>query len=148
MQVFLPNHTVNFIFSWGILFQVVEIEVIMDKIIIKNILARGIIGIRDWERNKPRDILINIDLFSEERKQGASDDISTCIDYSTITKKVIHHAETAERFTVEALAEDIAQICLADARVLKTTVRVEKPGAVRFTQSVGVEIERSRKYLR
>ncbi len=48
------------------------------------------------------------------------------------------------RFTLEALAEDIAQLCLEDPRVLKTTVRVEKPGAVRFSQSVGVEIERSR----
>ena len=34
----------------------------MDKVIIKNILARGIIGIRDWEREKPQDILINIEL--------------------------------------------------------------------------------------
>ena len=32
----------------------------MDKVIIKNLLARGIIGIRDWERKRPQDILINI----------------------------------------------------------------------------------------
>ncbi len=62
-----------------------------------------------------------------------------------MTKKVIELAESAMRFTVEALAEDIAQICLEDPKVIKTTVRVEKPGAVRFAQSVGVEIERSRK---
>ncbi|PWB55145.1 MAG: dihydroneopterin aldolase [Anaerolineales bacterium] len=116
----------------------------MDKVIIKDILARGILGIHDWEREKPQDILINIVLFTEERKQAASDDIAECIDYSAVTKQVIRHAESARRFTVEALAEDIADICLADKRVLKTTVRVEKPGAVRFAQSVGVEIERSR----
>jgi len=117
----------------------------MDKVIIKNILARGIIGINDWEREKPQDILINIDLYTEIREQAASDNISECIDYSKVTKKVIHHAETSKRFTVEALAEDIARICLDDSRVLKATVRVEKPGAVRFAQSVGVEIERGRK---
>jgi FolB domain-containing protein len=116
----------------------------MDKVIIKNILARGIIGINDWERDKPQDILINIDLYTKIREQAASDNISECIDYSKVTKKVIHQAETSKRFTVEALAEDIAQICLDDSRVLKATVRVEKPGAVRFAQSVGVEIERSR----
>jgi FolB domain-containing protein len=116
----------------------------MDKVFIKNILVRGIIGINDWERDKPQDILINIDLYTEMRKQDASDNISECIDYSKVTKMVIHHAETAKRFTVEALAEDIAHICLSDPRVLKATVRVEKPGAVRFAQSVGVEIERSR----
>ncbi len=117
----------------------------MDKVLIKNILARGIIGIRDWEREKPQDILINLELFTESYENLGSDDIDECIDYSDVTKKVIQHAETAQRFTVEALAEDIARICLEDSRVLKTTVRVEKPGAVRFTQSVGVEIERSRK---
>ena len=71
-------------------------------------------------------------MFTEIRKQDTDDNISECIDYSKVTKKVIHHAETAKRFTVEALAEDIAQICLDDPRVLKATVRVEKPGAVRF----------------
>jgi FolB domain-containing protein len=116
----------------------------MDKVFIKNILARGIIGINDWEREKPQDILINIDLFTEARKKPVSDDVDDIIDYSKVTKKVLHLAETAKRFTVEALAEDIARICLEDIRVLKVTVRVEKPGAVRFAQTVGVEIMRSR----
>ncbi len=116
----------------------------MDRVIIKNILARGIIGIREWEREKPQDILINIDLYTDTRKPKAADDINECIDYSFVTKRVIAHAEKASRYTVEALAEDIAQLCLEDPRVLKTTVRVEKPGAVRFSQSVGVEIERTR----
>lgn len=117
----------------------------MDKVIIKNILARGVIGINEWERDKPQDMLINIDMYTEIRGAAAPDSIAECIDYSLVTKKVLHHAESAHRYTVEALAEDIAQICLEDPRVLKTTVRVEKPGAVRFSESVGVEIERSRK---
>ena len=116
----------------------------MDKVFIKNILARGIIGINEWERDKPQDILINIDLFTAPRNQAESDDANEIIDYSEVTKKVLRHAETAKRYTVEALANDIAKICLEDTRVLKVTVRVEKPGAVRFAQTVGVEIERSR----
>lgn len=116
----------------------------MDKVFIKNILARGIIGINEWEREKPQDILINIDLFTALHNQAESDDASQIIDYSEVTKKVLHHAETAKRYTVEALANDIAKICLEDTRVLKVTVRVEKPGAVRFAQTVGVEIERGR----
>jgi FolB domain-containing protein len=119
-------------------------EVFMDKVFIKNILARGIIGINEWERDKPQDILINIDLYTKARKQPVSDDVNEIIDYSKVTKKVLQHAETAKRLTVEALADDIAQICLEDIRVLKVTVRVEKPGAVRFAQTVGVEIERNR----
>jgi FolB domain-containing protein len=116
----------------------------MDKITVKNILVRGIIGIHDREREKPQDILITVDLYTADRKPNTLDVISECVDYSDVTKKIISHAENAKRFTVEALAEDIAQLCLEDPRVIKTTVRVEKPGAVRFTQSVGVEIERMR----
>jgi FolB domain-containing protein len=117
----------------------------MDKIFIKDILARGIIGIHDWEREKPQDILINLVIFFTEHEDPKPDDLREYIDYSAMTKRVIQVAETAQRFTVEALAEDIARICLEEPKALKAIVRVEKPGAVRFTQSVGVEIEREKK---
>jgi dihydroneopterin aldolase len=45
---------------------------------------------------------------------------------------------------LEALAADIARIAVIDFGADKATVRVEKPGALRFARSVGVEIERSR----
>jgi dihydroneopterin aldolase len=61
-----------------------------------------------------------------------------------VAKKVLAHAESAQRFTVEALAADLARLCLEEPGVEKVRVRVEKPGAVRFTGSVGVEIERSK----
>jgi FolB domain-containing protein len=116
----------------------------MDQIFISDLVARGILGINDWEREKPREIHINLVLFGDLSKAGESDDIRDTIDYSTLAKKVLKHAETARRFTVEALAADLAQLCLEEARVQKVRVRVEKPGAVRFSSSVGVEIEREK----
>lgn len=116
----------------------------MDKIIIKNLLARGIIGVNDWERNRPQNILINITIFTDTRRAAQTDDLEDCINYSTMSKKVLAHAETVNRLTVEALANDLAKICLAEMNVQKVVVRVEKPGAVRFAESVGVEVERSR----
>lgn len=113
-----------------------------DRIIIKDLLLRGIIGINDWEREKRQDILINITLYGDLRPAGASDDIADTINYRTVTKNVIKHVEENEPFTVEALAESIARICLSEARVKRALVRVEKPGALRFARSVGVEIER------
>jgi FolB domain-containing protein len=115
----------------------------MDQVIIKDLLVRGIIGIHDWERDKPQDILINIMIFTDIKKAGNTDDIQHSVNYRTIAKKTIAHAETAARLTVEALAEDIASLCLEEANVKRVRVRVEKPGAVRFAKSVGVEIERS-----
>ncbi len=116
----------------------------MDKVIIKNLLARGIIGVRDWERKRAQDILINIVLFTDARRAGETDNIKDCVDYSAMSKKIQAHAESAGRLTVEALANDLAKICLEDSGVQKVIVRVEKPGAVRFAESVGVEIERPR----
>jgi FolB domain-containing protein len=116
----------------------------MDKVFIKDLLARGIIGIREWEREKPQDILINVTVFTDISQAAISDDINDCVDYSALAKKIQSHVETAERLTVEALANDLAQICLKENLVKKVIVKVEKPGAVRFAKSVGVEIERAK----
>lgn len=116
----------------------------MDQIFIRDLVVRGIIGINDWEREKPQEILINITLFGDLHAAGESDDIRDTINYRTVAKKAQAHAESAGRLTVEALAADLARICLEEAGVEKVVVRVEKPGAVRFSRSVGVEIEREK----
>ena len=116
----------------------------MDKVFITDLVARGIIGINSWEREKPQEILINITVFTDTRPAAASDDLADCVDYRALAKKAQTHAESAARLTVEALANDLAKICLEEQHVQKAIVRVEKPGAVRFSRSVGVEIERSR----
>jgi FolB domain-containing protein len=113
-----------------------------DRIEIKDLLLRTIIGINDWERHKKQDILVNITLFTDTREAGLSDQIDDSVNYRTIAKKVISHVEESMRFTVEALAADIAEICLGDPKVKRVCVKVEKPGALRFADSVGVEIER------
>ena len=116
----------------------------MDQVFIKDLLVRGIIGINDWEREKPQDILINIVISADLSAAGESDDIRDSINYRTIAKKAQAQAESAERLTVEALAADIAKLCLEEPGVIKVRVKIEKPNAVRFARSVGVEVERSR----
>lgn len=118
-----------------------------DHILIRDLLLRGIIGINEWEREKEQDILINITLSGNLMPAGASDSIEDTINYRTITKQIIAHVEQAKRHTVEALAQDIAVICLQSEGVEAARVRVEKPGALRFAHSVGVEIERRREDL-
>ena len=114
-----------------------------DRIEIKDLLLRGIIGINDWERETEQDILINISLAADLTQAGQTDSIDDTVNYRTLTKKVISHVESSQRLTVEALASDIAGICLAQDGVTSARVRVEKPGALRFARSVGVEIERT-----
>ena len=117
----------------------------MDKIIIQDLKVRGILGIHDWERVTPRDIIVNVTVYADTRRAARTDDIADCVDYSTLAKKIRAHAESAARMTVEALANDLAELCLQEPKARKVVVRVDKPGAVPEAASVGVEIERKRK---
>lgn len=89
----------------------------MDQVFIRDLVARGIIGVNDWEREKPQEILINIVLFADLREAGNSDNIRDSVNYRTVAKKVLAHAETAQRQTVEALAADLARLCLEEPGV-------------------------------
>ena len=115
----------------------------MDKIIIKDLLVRSIIGINPEERVKKQDILINMILFADIRQAAQSDDIADAVNYKAITKRVIEHVEKSSDLLVEKLVSDIARLILTEFHVEKVRVRVEKPGALRFANSVGIEIERT-----
>jgi dihydroneopterin aldolase/2-amino-4-hydroxy-6-hydroxymethyldihydropteridine diphosphokinase len=119
-----------------------------DQIHITDLLLRTIIGINDDERRNKQDVLINITLHADTRAAGASDDIAAAVNYRTLTKRVIALVEGAQFYLVERMAAEIAAICLADPRVARASVRVEKPGALRFARSVGVEIQRTRADLK
>lgn len=116
----------------------------MDQVFIHDLLVRGVIGISESERANPQDILINVTIFTDISRAGISDKIDDCVSYRTVAKKIIAYAEKVSRYTVEALATDIANLVLSEQGVSGCRVRVEKPGAVRFSRSVGVEIERHR----
>lgn len=116
----------------------------MDKVFIEDLLLRGIIGVSERERSQPQDIVVNIVLLTDTSAAGKSDDINDSVNYRTVAKSIISHNEKVSRYTVEAFAADIADICLEFPLVEEVIVRVEKPGAVRFSKSVGVEIHRKR----
>ncbi|GAB4272950.1 MAG: dihydroneopterin triphosphate 2'-epimerase [Candidatus Promineifilaceae bacterium] len=116
----------------------------MDKIIVKDLLVRGIIGINDDERVNKQDILINLVMEADIRPAAKSDAIEDAVNYRSITKRIIQHVEESSDFLVEKLVTDIAYIVLREFPVSRCTVRVEKPGALRFARSVGIEIVRSR----
>jgi dihydroneopterin aldolase/D-erythro-7,8-dihydroneopterin triphosphate epimerase len=115
-----------------------------DRILIKDLFLRTIIGINDDERSNRQDVLINLVLDVDTRSAGRSDDIADTVNYRSITKRVIDLVEGSRFFLVEKLADEIARVCLADRRVERVEVRVEKPAALRFAKSVGICIVRTR----
>ena len=117
----------------------------LDRIEIKDLLVRCIIGINAEERKDRQDVLINIVLLGDYREAGESDDIADAVNYRTATKQIIERVEASKYLLLERMAEQIADICSRDRRVKQVQVSVEKPGALRFARSVGVRIERERK---
>ena len=115
-----------------------------DRIIIKDLFLRTIIGINDDERANRQDVLINLALETDTRAAGRSDDIADAMNYRAMTKQVIDLVEGSRFFLVEKMAEEIAALCLSDPLVTRVSVTVEKPAALRFARSVGVTIERGR----
>lgn len=117
----------------------------MDKIIIKDLLVRGILGINPEEREKLQDILVNMTLYTDIGQAAATDAIEHAVNYKSITKRIIDHVEASSDFLVEKLVTDIARIVLVEYDgVERVQIRVEKPTALRFARSVGIEIERTR----
>jgi dihydroneopterin aldolase/D-erythro-7,8-dihydroneopterin triphosphate epimerase len=115
-----------------------------DTIFIKDLLIRTVIGVHDWERKARQDVLINIEMDVDARLAGQSDDFHDTVDYRAVAKRVIEFVQASEFQLVEALAQGVAGLCLEDTRVERVRVRVEKPGALRFARTVGIEIERDR----
>ena len=117
----------------------------MDQIYIKNLLVRGIVGINPDERTKAQDILVNVTMTADTATAAASDDIADAVNYRTVAKSIISHVENGDPLLVERLVAEIAQICFdADSRIERVSVSVDKPGALRFAESVGVSIARNR----
>jgi FolB domain-containing protein len=115
----------------------------VDRIVISDLLVRGVIGLNDWERSQPQDILVNIVMFTDVRHAGESDDPVGILNYRSVAKDVIRYVESSAPLLVETLATSIARICICDHGAARAIVRVEKPGALRFARSVGVEIDRA-----
>lgn len=114
----------------------------MDKIKIKDLSLRCIIGINPDERREKQDVIINVILYADLSIAGQSDDFNSAIDYKVVKLKILELVEKSSYYLIEALAENIANICLSFEGVEQVDVSVDKPGALRFARSVGVEISR------
>ena len=114
-----------------------------DRIHITGLRVECIIGINDWERVTKQEVVIDITLQVDLTKPGDSDEIEDTVNYRDISKAVQAHGEASSYGLIEAMARNIATICLESEAVTRADVSVQKPGALRGADSVGVEISRS-----
>lgn len=113
-----------------------------DIIYLTDLRVETVIGIFDWERRIRQTVSIDLEMAADIRRAAATDSIEDTLNYKAVAKRLIAFVEASEFQLVETLAERIAQIVLEEFNVPWVRVRLNKRGAVRFAQDVGVIIER------
>ena len=121
-----------------------EIPSYNDKIYIRDLAIRCIIGVNQDERTEKQDVVINVILFTDTKKAGQTDILEDSVDYKMVKKAVLSLVENSAFLLIEKLAEEIAKVCLGNSKVQKVSVTVDKPGVLRYARSVAVEIVRTR----
>jgi FolB domain-containing protein len=116
----------------------------LDRIFVRDLVCRCIVGINDDERVKKQEVRINLVLEADLRRAAGTDSIGDTVDYKDLKVAVLEMVEASQYYLIEHLADRIAAICLEPPMVRRATVTVDKPGALRFAESVAVELTRER----
>ncbi|MFP4502021.1 MAG: dihydroneopterin aldolase [Candidatus Hydrogenedentota bacterium] len=115
---------------------------VLDRIHIRDLHVRCIVGIYPHEREERQDVILNLTLYADLRKACQSDNIDDTVDYKRLKKQVLDTVQKSSFYLIERLAEEVARMALGAPGVQRVTVSVDKPGALRFARSVAVEITR------
>ncbi len=113
-----------------------------DKIFIEALEVACIIGIFDWERKTPQKILIDLEFPANIRRAAKRDRIEDTTDYKGIAKSILAYAGASKFQLIETLAEKLAALLLKEFKLKEVRLRISKPGALRGSKNVGVEIIR------
>lgn len=116
----------------------------MDIIYLTDLKIEAVIGIFEWERRVKQTVSIDLEMGADIAKAAASDSIEDTLDYKAVAKRLIGYVGESRFQLVETLAERVAAIVLEEFHVPWVRVRINKRGAVRHAEDVGVVIERSR----
>ena len=114
----------------------------MAKIRVKNLLIRTYIGFNPDELINKQDVIINIEIDAEISDMAIeSDEPLDIFDYKIITKKVITLVQEGKFKLLEVLTKNILDLIMEDEKVKWAKVEVDKPHALRFAESVSLEME-------
>ena len=114
------------------------------RIRISNLRLRTYIGFNPEEKSKKQDIIVSAEINYAADVAAASDNEDDALNYKIITKRIIDHVEYGRFQLLEKLASDLLAIAAESERVSHAEVRVDKPHALRFADSVSVTLSASR----
>lgn len=114
----------------------------MDIIFLRNLRIETIIGIFDWERKIKQTVFFDIEMATDIKKAAMSDHIDDTLDYKSLSKAIIDFVEHSDFQLVETLAEKVAELIINDFNVPWLKLTLNKKGALRHADDVGIIIER------
>jgi len=116
----------------------------MAIIRIKNLLIRTYIGFNPEELRNKQDVVINMTIKADVKEAIKTDDVDNSYNYKTITKKVIKLVQEGQFKMLEHLTQKVLDRIMENPQVDWARVEVDKPHALRFSESVSIELEETR----
>lgn len=116
----------------------------MARIRIKDLRLRTFIGIKEEEINNRQDVVINVSIIYPADMAVAINQIEHALNYRTITKAIISHVESNRFALLERLTQDVLDIVMQHEQVRYAEVEVDKPHALRFSESVSITLSAQR----
>jgi dihydroneopterin aldolase len=118
----------------------------MDIVYLRDLRIDTVIGIFDWERRTTQTIILDLEMSADIAKAAASDDIKDTLNYKAVAKRLIDYVGASRFQLVETLAERCSEIIREEFGVRWVRLTVNKKGAVRGADDVGVIIERGERF--
>ena len=115
-----------------------------DKIIIKDLRLRAVVGVNRWEQAAPQVVAVDLEIAADAAKAAAADRIADTVDYKRVSRDIAALASSRKFELIETLAEAIASLVLTGHGAPWVKVTARKPWALRNARDVGVVIEREK----
>ena len=100
-----------------------------DVITLTGLRAIGYHGVFDFERREGQEFVIDLVVALDMRPAARSDDVADTVHYGELAEAVAAILSGEPVNLLETLAQRIADVALADARVARVEVTVHKPQA-------------------
>ena len=110
------------------------------KIRVKNLRLRTYIGIKEEEINNRQDVIINLTIFYSAKNAVEENEIDYALNYRTITKAIIAHIEGGRFALLERMTQELVDLVMTYNEVQYVEVEVDKPHALRYSDSVSVTL--------
>ena len=118
----------------------------MDTIFIEAIEFYGYHGLFDEEQTVGHRYVVDVELSTDTRKAGATDNLDDTIDYAAVARRIAAIGAAEKHRLIEALAERLASVILQEFSAEAVRIRLKKisPPFNVIARSVGVDIQRAR----